>query len=325
MCKYNHITLSERVGIFEGLKLKLGIREIAVRIGRSASTVSREMRRNSDYIGYLYPQEGHYRAQQRKVKHPSKIDKLAHIKSFVVEKLHQHWSPIAIAGRWSKDYPDQSICPETIYRYIYAQKNKNLALWKLLPRKKKRRGIVRKSRSRETIQERVTIHERPELISKREVFGHFESDLFFNKGSQSANVLNSVERVSRKMFLIRSSSKKSEEIVSLLRKSIGGLASSITFDNGSEFAKHTDLKKNGIDTYFCDPGSPWQKGSVEHANGMIRRFLPFKVSYEEISQELLDRVVEIINNIPRKSLNFLTPNEVFNSFYQKSSTVALQN
>ena len=325
MSKYNQLSLTERVKIFEYLKMSLSIRTIAALLGRAVSTVAREIKKNSDYFGYLYPQYAHEKSKKRRARHLTKIDKFPELKNYIVEKLNQYWSPCAIAGRWTKEHSNLSICAETIYQYIYAPKNKYLALWTLLPQKKKKRGVVRKSRSKGKIKDRTSIHERPKAIDKRIDFGHFESDLFFNKGSQSANTLNSIERVSRKIFLKKNASKAAHEVTQSLKKIVVGIAKSNTMDNGSEFANHGELKNEGIATYFCDPGSPWQKGAVEQANKMIRRFIPFKLNFKEITQKKLDTVAEIINNTPRKSLNFSTPNEVFSHFYQKKLSVALQN
>lgn len=325
MYKYNQLSITERVKIFEALKRRCSIREIARELGRHFSTISRELARNSDFIGYLYPQEAHAKAQQRKAKNLRKIDKIPKLKAFMIAKLQVKWIPDAIAGAWNLENPSQKVTAETIYRYIYAQENKKLELWKLLSRTKKRRGISRKSYKRSKIVDRISIHERPKTIENRSEIGHFEADLFFQQGSMSANVLNCVERTSRKIFLVKHDSKLSKKIVKSIESAIGACAKTVTFDNGSEFAQHHELKKNGIQTYFCDPGSPWQKGSVENANRILRKFLPFKLSYKEITQEKLDQIAEIMNNTPRKSLNYLTPNQVFQQHYQNLSGVALHN
>jgi len=208
---------------------------------------------------------------------------------------------------------------------IYSKEARNIELWKLLPRKKQRRGIVRKSYKGLGILHRVSIAQRPEHIAQREEPGHFEADLFFNKGSMSSNVLNLVDRKSRMTILVKNASKHSVPIIDHIDRTIGSIAKTVTFDNGKEFAMHNRLQeRRKIKTFFCNPGSPWQKGSVENSNGALRRYLPFKLPARLITQETLNKVAGIINNIPRKSLNFLTPAEVFYQDYnQNFSSVAL--
>lgn len=325
MNKYSQLSLSERFKIYEYLKYKTSKRKIGRLLGRSHGTISREINRNSDRYGYLYPKDAHEQTQQRKAKPPLKIEKIIGLKDYIISKLESFWSPRAIAGRWSKETPGHTIQAETIYRYIYSNEAKALKLWRLLPKKRKKRGISRKRQTSSTIKKRVSIHKRPSIVSSRETFGHYEADLFFNKGSMSKNVLITVERKSRKLFLKKNKTKSTKTVIGALRRSIDSSIKSITFDNGTEFAEHTTLQKNGISTYFCDPGKPWQKGSVEQTIKVIRRFIPFGLSYQEISQDFLDGVANIINNTPRKSLNFLTPNEVFGAFYRKIPSGALQN
>ena len=245
-----------------------------------------------------------------------------------------------IAGRWSKENPQESVSAEAIYQFAYHKKNKDLALWKLFPKAKRRRGIIRKKKSiQQGILHRISIHDRPSEIELRKVGGHYEADLMFHRGSQSANVLTAIERKSRMVVLIKNRSKQSEQVIASLKKRIGVTARSCTFDNGKEFALHYTL---GIPTFFCNPGSPWQKGSVENINGLLRRYLPFSMEPQSITQEFLDKVALIVNNTPRKILGFLTPMEVFMQdsenhsesrvkpalpaeevFYQKNQGVAL--
>ena len=146
----------------------------------------------------------------------------------------------------------------------------------------------------------------------------------FNKGSQSQNVVTFIERVTRKVYLIRNDAKCTRTIIDGLIKLIDSeklIVKSITFDNGTEFAGHTRLRERGIDTYFCDPGSPWQKGSVEHCNGMLRRFFPFDLTAQAITEEYVIEVADIINQMPRQILNFKNPHQIFNDIF-KITTVS---
>jgi IS30 family transposase len=237
------------------------------------------------------------------------MDRNPQLKAYVLDKIKEKWSPVIIAGRWSRDHPKKRISAEAIYQFVYHQRNKGLALWKDIPRAKKKRGVIRKKHSTVGgIMHRVSIHQRPQEIEKRDQIGHYEADLMFNRGSQAANVLTIVERKSRMVILVKHESKHSQPIIDSIKKSIGAVALSCTFDNGKEFALHHTL---GMPTFFCDPGSPWQKGSVENMNGVARTYLPFSLDPALITQTYLDQVVHTLNHRPRKLLNFLTPYEVF--------------
>lgn len=327
MGKYNQIKIQERIAIYRYVKEKYSIRGIARELDRSPSTIYRELRRNSDKIGYLYPRDAQERARIRKAVYKNKVERIKGLKHYVAEKLMIGWSPGAIAGRWSKEHPDQRITAETLYTFIYSPEGKTLGLSHYLMRKKKQRGMRRKSRAASpSIFERISIHDRPAHIQNRNEPGHFESDLIFHKDSMSENVLTIIERKSRMLFAVKQTSKQSSTTRIALENIIGPLAKSVTFDNGKEFAEHYHLHKHNIATFFCDPASPWQKGSIEHANGLLRRFLPFSLPASSISHELIQHAVSIINNIPRKSLNFLTPKEQFTLDYNlNTQRVALRS
>jgi IS30 family transposase len=266
----------------------------------------------------LYPGDAEKQARARKARHKSKVERISGFKAYMIDKLQRGWAPGAIAGRWSRDNPEQPITAETIYKFIYSKEGRILGLLKYLPRKKKRRGMQRKSRAASLkTQERISIHDRPKSIETRNESGHFESDLVFYKNSRSQNILTIIERKSRKLFAVKQESKHSKMTRENMINSIGSYAKTVTTDNGTEFSDFTSLNKQGIATFFCDPGSPWQKGSIEHANGLLRRFLPFSLPASSVTQDALQSALSIINNIPRKSLNFLTPNEQFSLDYNK--------
>ena len=301
------------------LKQKVSITWIAEQIGRNKSTISREIRRNSDFIGYLYPKDAQNRTNTRKARHGSKINRSKELRQYVIDKTDKKWSPVVIAGRWRRENPKQPICAETIYQFAYHPKNRELALWKKLPRAKNKRGVIRKQRSVGGILNRVSIHERPDEINTRESIGHYEADLMFNSGSQSANVLTLIERKSRVVTLVKHNSKHSPQIIKSIKEKIGSTALSCTFDNGKEFAFHYTL---GIPTYFCDPGSPWQKGSVENVNGLARVDIPFSMKSHLITQDYLDQIAHEMNNKPRKIFDFLTPLEVYHQNQESRMKIA---
>ena len=313
MKKYTRLTRQDRYFIEQGVRKKWSIGRIAVSIERSKSTVSGEIKRNGGYLGY-YAAQAHYERNCSNRKGDSKVEKNPALKKFIQEKLSQKWSPEVISGRWNREHDDLKITHETIYTWIYKQPK----LYLLLPRKKKKRGL-RPSRKRSKIPNRRSIHERPEHINNRSEIGHYEGDLMFQKGSRSQNILSVVERKSRMIVLRKNKSKHSKVVVGalkLVQQQNNGPLLSITLDNGSEFANHSEL---GTETYFCDPGSPWQKGAIENVNGIIRRYIDYRDNIKNITQRKLNAVASMINNKPRKILNFLTPNEVYAQLYNKNS------
>lgn len=312
MEKFFHLSYQERHQIYRGICQGLSKGNIAKMIGRPKSTVAREVKRNSDRIGYLYPGEAHQMALDRHNKNQPKIDKDPMLKDYVIAQLHERWSPRVIAKKWSQEHEDRPISAEAIYQWIYKGNGADLDLKKLLIRARKKRGLKRRSKQ-PTIKDRVSVHDRPESINQRVETGHYECDLMFNSGSQSKNICTFVERVTRHSIMIRNESKHTGTVIDALIERItkvGLTVKSITFDNGSEFAGHTRLNELGIKTYFCDPGAPWQKGSIENLNGVARRYVPFGTPSEEITEDYVATVNEKINNMPRAILGFKTPNEV---------------
>ena len=322
MEKYTQLLSKEREHILDCMLAGMSMRTTAKIIGRSTSTISREYKRNSNSRGYRYyfPQQAQERAQRRKAHHGYKVGRIDGLSDYVQAKLHECWSPVAIAGRWALEHPNKAITHEALYAWIYSKEGIQLGLPKLLPRAKPKRGKVRARKSKSTIPCRVSIAKRPESINRRSEVGHLEGDLVFNRGSQSSNVLTLVDRKSRFVLLAKNETKQSEVIIGVIERLIEQYgADSVTFDNGSEFSGHTRIiDKFSIPTYFCDPGAPWQKGSVENMNKILRRFIPFKLDSCEVTQEKLDQIAFILNNTLRKSLNFLTPSEVQNGYDQES-------
>lgn len=302
MKKYSRITEKERYLIEYGIRNGRSMRQIAKSIERPAKTIWLEIKRNKGIIGY-YAAEAHYKSSKSNKIGYSKITKNKKLEGYIKEKLKLKWSPEVISGRWTKENPNSKISHETIYQWIYNQKDN---LYLQLPRKKKKRGF-KPSRNRSTIPDRISIHNRPEEINLRSELGHFEGDLIFQRGSKSQNILSMVERKSRLVVLKKNQSKKSHEVINNANKGLSALsAKSITFDNGSEFASHNQLK---VETYFCDPGKPWQKGSIENVNGIVRRYLDYRIDINSVSQRDLDQIASLLNNKPRKILGFLTPIE----------------
>lgn len=315
MRSFTQTLYHERDQIYRGLCEGKSQREIAKIIGKNVSSISREIKRNSDHIGYLYPVKAQEKTIQRKNKNKPKISRNEKLKTYIVSKLEKHWSPKVIAGRYKMENPGQKISAETIYTWIYSDEGEALGLKKLLVRVHKKRGLKRRI-PKSKIKNRISIHERPEVINERNQAGHFECDLIFNSGSQSKNICTLIDRVTRQSILIKNESKHTATVVDAIIchiKKYRPKIVSITFDNGSEFAGHERLHEFGIKTYFCDPGAPWQKGSIEHLNGMIRRYVPFDMPSHSITNDLVEHVNQEMNNMPRAILGFKTPFEFSHS------------
>lgn len=318
MRNFSQLSYHERQQIYTGLCQGKSKSEIAKKMDRAISTITKEVLRNSDQYGYLSPGDAHQEAKKRKYINGPKIDKNLELKAYIIEKLKIRWSPDTIANQWCFDYPQQSLCKETIYQWLYSDDNEEkIVLRKLLVRSRKRRGLKPK-KNKSTIKNRISIHQRPNSINDRMEAGHFECDLMFNSGSQSQNICTLIERKTRKSFLIYNDNKLTKTVMNAIIKRISDeklFIKSITFDNGTEFADHSRLKELNIETYFCDPGKPWQKGSIEHLNGMLRRYLPFSRPAADITKECVSQVNEMINHMPRKILSCKTPSEAFNNVF----------
>lgn len=307
----------------------VGIREIAKRLGRSPGTVCEEIKRNSFwasirdgrrrryYIAIHAQAKAEKRAKIARVRHPLK-DQVTY--SYVVSKLGMGWSPEIIAGRLRKRYGKTKICHETIYRFVYSgsRQAQRLKLWEYLVRRQtKRRKRLGRKVIRIHIPGRVSIHLRPAQVATRQILGHWEGDTMEGKGHKDG-IHVEAERLSRKRMAKIISRIDGEETLAAQLSMFSLLPpkarKSTTMDNGKENHLHTKLRRLGITTYFCDPYSPWQKGTVENSIGLVRRYLPKGTDLSSLTQEELDDIIEELNNRPMKVLNYNTPNEVFESY-----------
>lgn len=304
---------NERDKIAFYLAKKLSIRMIAKKLNRSPSSISEEINRNS-YHAIYSPIKAQSRADFRKRmarrRHYLKNSKTA---QYVIEKLKLGWSPEQIDGRLKLETGYRVISYECIYQYIYSKTNKSKKLWRFLPlkRKKRQKKLGRKI-TKCKILNRVSIHDRDKNIESRKVFGHYEGDSIIGRRTRGKVIHTEVERQTRYLFaqLIKTKTAK-DTLDAQINIFKDYPALSVTTDNGSEFVKHEKLNKLGIKTYFADPYSSGQRGTNENTNGLIRRYLPKKTSFENLSQNTLDAIVWRINNRPKKVLKFHTPQEVF--------------
>ena len=318
--RYKQFSLEERCEIARMQANGQSIRQIAAALGRAASSVSREVRRNSGaQIGYkpVHADELNWARRWR----GSRLARQPALYQLVMSKLVMGWSPEQIAGRLTREHSAISISHESIYRFIYAQIDRtNDYRWRhYLPRGKSRRGWFRRSRKdMGSIKDRVSLNKRPLYIDKRRQPGHWETDLVM-LSDKKHNLLVAQERSSRFTFIAKQNGKFAQPTVDRLKDWLTPLPSalrrSLTQDNGPEFFLHHQLNPIGIKTYFCDPHSPWQKGGVENMNGRIRRFIPLKTKPDSFSDDDLRELAHILNSTPRKCLGFKTPAEVFSAHF----------
>ena len=330
MKEYTHLKLDERKKLYVKKKEGMPMTEIARELKRDKSSLYRELARNTadSVVGYL-PDEANNLAEERKAILIPKLDRQPESKVVVIEQLKDGWSPEVIAGRAKHEASPFGISHEAIYQFIYGNEGQRLGLYKFLLRARPKRGLVhgRKAAQKAKIPDRVSIHDRPAHVATREEFGHLEGDLTFFTDNQSMNLGVIVERKTRLVQLIKNESKHAIVVMKGMFNKLAELPDyarkSITFDNGLEFVKHTALKRfMGMETYFCDKHSPWQKGQVEQTNSMLHRYLPKNSNLKEVTHEQIKFIENKFNNRPRKCLGFRTPYEAFSE--QLSKFVALQ-
>ena len=314
---YSHIGIEERCEIARLLKAGTTIRQIAASLDRSPSAISREVNRNRLTSGEYKPVQANERAQARRWRGP-RLDRDDLLREAVLWRLAWGASPDQVAGRLALEMGRPVISDETIYRFIYGQvKRKKDYDWRhYLPQAKAKRGRrSRKGRSSAVfIRERRPLAERPPEAAGRVEFGHWEADtMLFGVRKQALLILH--ERASRLSLVLRPESKGAEPVARAMVATLGALPlemrRSVTFDNGTEFARHYELHAIGTETFFCDVRSPWQKGGVENAIGRLRRELPRKTDLDGASDEELTLCALRSNNTPRAVLGYRTPVEVF--------------
>ena len=319
---YRQLTLEERITIARLQGAGQSIRQIASALDRAASTISREIKRNTGtgQMAIYQPAYADELSWSRRWQ-GSRLERQPDLRVLVLDRLAMGWSPEQVAGRLACEQGKPVISHESIYRFIYAQiRRTNDFHWRLyLPRGKFKRGYRGRKggASHLHIKHRISIEERPAGVDNRRQIGHWETDLMMFSNKKD-NLLVAQERVSRFIFIALQTDKKAERVARNLENWFTPLPPAmrrtLTQDNGTEFAEHHRLNnKPGMQTYFCDPRSPWQKGGVENANGRLRRFLPRKTKTEEISQHEIAFIAAICNNTPRKCLGYKTPAEIFSN------------
>jgi IS30 family transposase len=314
MSRYKRLSLEEREKIYLLQRKNVKSAEMAKILNRHKSTISRELQRfKGEELGYL-PDKAHlqYKSKLSRNKERFLCDKL---QALVIEKLTKNrWSPEQISGRLKQENASIYVSTETVYKFIYSPKGIKLHLPTFLKQRRKKRGF-RKSRKVGTsrIIDLVAISERPKKVENRKEFGHWEGDLVIFGTTRPSNISCLVERKTRFTKIIANRSKRTNEVMPKIKDSFDSqnyMIKSITFDRGMEFASHKILETNA---YFCNPGSPWQKGSVENMNGRIRQLMPTSKTPLLIKQEHVDYIAFLLNNTPRKILGYKTPQELMDA------------
>jgi IS30 family transposase len=316
------LTLSEREEISRGVIAGHSIRSIATRLRRAPSTISREINRNGGLTAYRASQADQSawdRACRPKTCKLAENRTLAHI---VADKLQLQWSPEQIAGWLQHTYPgdeNYQVSHETIYRSLFIQARG--ALKKELLEHLRRTRVMRRSRhhtqktdNHGRITDTVSISERPATVEDRAVPGHWEGDLLF--GSGNSQIATLVERQTRYVMLVKVEGKDTETVINALIKHAQKLPQelykSLTWDRGKEMADHKRFTlSTDIKVYFCDPQNPWQRGTNENTNGLLRQYYPKGLDLSAYSQAKLNAVARRLNERPRKTLNYETPAERF--------------
>lgn len=323
-CMGTRLTYFDRQQIAFYSRLKWNAKRIAEVIGKDRTVVWRELKRNrSPHLEYEADKAHYYSKRRAQRTNRRKLAKYPKLRAYVRRRLGEGWSPEQIAGRLKAHPPPGlaklAVSHEAIYQFIYEEEP-----W--LYHKLRRKQPVRyqkcgRRKNKASIPERVSIHERPEEINNRSEVGHLESDTMLCKGRKVALSV----QYERKIQLVRIHQVQgfnAPETKEALKHTIESLpdrfVQSITFDNGTEGAKHHELRQEyALHTYFCDTYAAWQKGGVENMNGLLRQYLPRKTDLSQITREQLYDIQEKLNNRPRKKLNYQTPNELLAEYKGK--------
>lgn len=322
---YHRLSFQEREEISRMLAKETSFREIGRCLNRSASTISREVSQpllgRIDYRAVVADKRA--KRKRRKQGRKIKLDSNLKLRRYVLKRLRLYWSPRQIAEKMKMDYPDDNsmrISPETIYSYIYIQPKGELKRRLIAALRRQHKYRYRKNRKHKgrlmNIPALVSIDERPQEVEGRIIPGHWEGDLLMGKFRQSS-LGSLVERTSRKLILIP---LKSSDHITVTRAFSGemnkipeDLRRTMTYDRGGEMSSHQWLtRKTKVKVYFAHSKSPWERGTNENTNGLVRQFFPKKITdFSKVTKREIKRAERLINQRPRKVLNWMTPEETF--------------
>jgi IS30 family transposase len=323
MNKYKRLNMQDREEISRGLSAGWTFSHIAHNINRPVSTVTDEVWKNCKYKLTYRAGRAQEKSDSTKIrkKQSKKMDQEGPLRDYVIKHLGLEWSPDEIAKRLKVDYPTDMtmrLSHESIYTYIYCLPRGELKkeLMKGLRQERKfrhNRKAVHAKRS--TITDFISISERPEEVKDRIIPGHWEGDLIVGKDHNSA-IGTLVERVTRYLLLVPLKNKDAYSVRTAFAKAVKGipkrLKKTLTYDRGTEMAEHKLFTKDSkVQVYFCDPHSPWQRGTNENTNGLIRQYFPKGTDFTTVTKKELQRVQDRLNDRPRRVLAYAKPDEMF--------------
>lgn len=320
--QYTRLTLVDREQISQGIYAFETFAEIARRLNRHTSTVSNEVWRNVKYSWCYSAPKAQTRANERKRRGgPKKLDDNPTLRNYVYEKLKSEWSPEEIAERLKLEYPgrkDMKISHETIYQHLYCLPRGDLKkelMRGLRQERKMRQPRKYAHQKRQRIQDIISISERPKEVENRIVPGHWEGDLIMGKNRESA-IGSLVERTTRLTILVPLKAKDAlttcYSFANVFKYIPEKFKKSLTYDRGIEMSRHKLFtKETNIKVFFADPYSPWQRGTNENTNGLIRQYFPKGTDFNTVSLKILQEAEKRLNSRPRKALGYYTPSEKF--------------
>ncbi len=307
---YKQLTKIERYQIQSFLKAGYPKKKIAQELGRHPSTISRELNRNTGLRGYR-PQQAQRLAEGRKKHHRHTLITQSTWQN-VEDLLRNEWSPEQISG-WLKIVNHQSVSPEWIYHYISLDKQAGGDLYAYLRCQKKRKKRYGSRDTRGQLKNRVSIDERPAVVDERQRIGDWEMDLMIGRLGGSV-LMTAVERKTRFTVIALATDKTAESVKEAILGALSPLAAQVetlTYDNGKEFALHEVIAKQlKAESYFAHPYHSWERGLNENTNGLIRQYAPKGTSFDDMTPESVQRIMDKLNNRPRKCMDFKTPNQV---------------
>jgi len=323
MPSYTRLSVQEREELRVGLAQGLSLRAIASGLGRSASTLSREVRRNSAETGVYRAVRAQRYAQDRRARcRCRRLDENERLRGWVFERLRCYWSPQEIAQALKRSFayePEMRLSHEALYTYLYvlprgALRRELLAC--LRQHHQRRRPRSRGADRRGHITDMISIEERPAEVADRTVPGHWEGDLLMGRANRSA-LGTLVERTTRSLILVPLKSKQAPEVRKAYAREMKSLPRqmrlSLTYDRGKEMAEHRLFtQQTQMQVYFAHPQSPWERGTNENTNGLLRQFFPKGTDFSKLSRREIKRVQHLMNERPRAVLDWRSPYEAFN-------------
>ena len=317
MASYEQFSQEERIMLSALKKRGLNQEEIGRELGKNQSSISREIKRNGNEDGSYHAGEARRKKSERKKKASQKLKRIENdvwLEKYIVKKLKQYWSPEQIAGRWKKDY-GETICHETIYQYVYAERSELKRYLRCRKGKYRRRYGTRKREKQRESEKKRRIDTRPEIVERRERLGDWEGDTVVGERG-TGYLITHVERKSGYVmvdYVVRATADAvNEKTKNRFKKIPKKKRKTMTYDNGKEFEWYEKLEKEiEMKVYFAYPYHAWERGTNENTNGLIRQFFPKKTSFSEVTEKNTRRAERLLNSRPRKRLGYLTPLELF--------------